>query len=144
MPGKKKNNNNATFEHFDPVKEEKKQDFRNLVLDAACCFVDRKAFAANTLRISVSELDELCMKEFGMSSNDLFNLCQSQTDIKVRKRLQELAFDGNSYAIDVYTKYIANIQKEQADSSLRIAVVSLPQSQKKDDDEDDGGVHRTA
>lgn len=138
MPRSKKKQD-VSFTHFDP--SDNSIGFRDLVLDAACCFMDRKDFADKVLRVPLAEFDRMCVKDFGMGSRDLFNLCQSMTDIHVRKRLQELALSGNGNAMDVYTKYISGLQKEKTDNTLRIAVVSLPSKDDDDDDDDDGGVH---
>lgn len=137
------------------------EEFYNRVLDAACTFVPVKR-AAKLFFMSDNEFDKRCRKVFhGMSANDVFDFCANKADIECRKRINELAYDGNKSALDIWTKYIDRIQKEEANDAMKIAIVSLPKASEiasgKDahsdgsagdnschddsNEEDDGGVH---
>lgn len=122
------------------------KEFYTRVLDAACTFVSVKR-AAKLFFMTDTEFDARCQKVFhGMSAHDVFDYCANKADIEFRKRIQELAQDGNKSAIDIWTKYVDKIQKEEANDALRIAIVTLPNATQiaKGEDvdlNDDGGVH---
>lgn len=129
------------------------EEFYNRVLDAACTFLPVKR-AAKLFFMSDADFDARCRKVFhGMSSRDVFDFCANKADIECRKRINELAFDGNKSALDIWTKYIDRIQKEEANDAMKIAIVSLPKASEiasgedntggnhDDGDDDDGGVH---
>lgn len=104
------------------------EEFYNRVLDAACTFVPVKR-AAKLFFMSDAEFDKRCRKVFhGMPSRDVFDFCANKADIECRKRINELAYNGNKSALEIWTKYIDRIQKEEANDAMKIAIVSLPKA----------------
>ena len=128
------------------------EEFYQKVIDAACTFVPPKR-AAKLFFMSDADFDARCRKVFhGMSARDVFDFCANKADIECRKRINELAYDGNKSALDIWTKYVDRIQKEEDNDAMKIAIVYLPKASDiasgkddhkddDDDDDDDGGVH---
>lgn len=124
MPRKK--SNHATQSQLSP---DMFTDFRAIVLQAATNFVSPNIVASQIFNIDFHTFDDMCKKEFNMPATMLFQWCQAASDIEFRSALRRLALDGNNTAINVYSKYIDKIQKDEASETMRINIYnSLPSS----------------
>lgn len=111
--------------------------FRETVLECGACFMNARQ-AATVFHVSISELDEMCKKEFsGWSASDVLDWAATMSDMEVRKSLKRLLGEGNQTAMNIYTTYIDKMQKADAKDAATIKVVALGQANQAPDD---GGV----
>lgn len=112
-----------------------KPNFRSTFIQCASLFMSKEQIAT-ILRLDLSQLENMCKKEFHMSTSEAISCMQIRSDLKTREILRKLMGDGNNTATNIYTTYIDKIQKENEQKALTIKVVgSVPLEEEDDENE---------